>query len=260
MKNRFLLLLPIFTLTACGQGVFDIAAPTKLDHSGTWNDNYYTVFDKELKEREVTKVTLDKINNKVFREYGDDNFRLLEPNYDQYTIYDYMPNSYGEVFKYSRYSESVKYGFTSKLFDGQMNCNGDYEGARIQINEDGFSGSFGRTLNSASYLYLHFKSAIDFKNPALVPSSHYSNITIRLTFYKDDSATEYSYPLTDIPSNFGDGYTFFGFSLEGIDIKGVKHYAISYTLDYDPLKEEEPSVGHALFMYELGFKNPAFLD
>ena len=48
------------------------------------------------------------------------------------------------------------------------------------------------------------------------------------------------------------------FSLEGMDLKGVRDFSISYTLVDEPAKKVDPNVGHALLLYEFGFKNPSF--
>lgn len=254
-KNKFIALALTILLSSCGADLNKLA-PYAIDHSGAWHDNYYTYFDPALKDVETNKVTLDKDTNKVFVTYNDPNFKAVEK--DQATLdyyHDFLLEGYGPQKRLSNYIDEVKDGFISKLFDGQLFCHGYYELARVQINEEGFSSSFYRPIKNASYLYLNFKSALDFKT--YHPGSHDDIITIHITLY-GDKATTYSYQLNDVPTNAGETYIFYGFSLEGLDISNVKDFAISYTLDYDAGKIEEPSIEHALLLYEFGFGYPNF--
>lgn len=258
MKNKLLSLSLILLLTSCG-AYLDKAVPSKIDHSGTWLNNYYTNFDSSLKEKTVEDIVLKADENKVFTTFGGDNFKTLQLDYEKYLYGDYDTNkSFGENFKLSKVNEEIKDGFVSKLFDGQLFCNGDYEKARIQINENGFSSPFYKELESASYLYLHFKSAIDFKSPGLKPASHLDTITLNITFYKEDKGYNYTYQLSDVPTNAGETYIFYGFSLEGFDLTGMKDFSISYKLDYDIIKESYPDLNHALLLYEFSLVNAKF--
>ena len=257
MKNKGLLILFTLLLTSCGSSLSSLI-PYKVDHSASWNDNYYSYFDQSLLNKTVVKKTLDKYENKVFTSYQDMNFRNVEPNYNSYSYEDDWDSDigYGPHFKLSNINNEVKEGFVSKLFDGQLFCHGYYEKARIQINESGFSSSFYHELESASYLYLNFKSAIDFKSYKSV-MEHTDDVTINITFYSD-KAYQYSYSLTGVPANYSEGYVFYGFSLEGLNIKGARDFSISYKLDYDIIKDENPDVAHALLLYEFGLVNAVF--
>lgn len=255
LKNKLFLLIPVFLLASCGVDIYKVASPN-IDHSRNWHDNYFTYFKEELKDVETNKVTLDRNINKVFTSYDDQNFKDIESeqaNLDYYN--DFASNGYGTNKKLSKYNEEIKDGFVSKLYDGQFFCYGNYELARVQINENGFSSSFYHKLVSADYLYLNFKSALDFKTYS--PGAHNDVITIHISFYGENNVT-YSYQLDNVPTNNGESYIFYGFSLKGLDIKNSTDYSISYTLNYDAGREIEPSIEHALLLYEFGLSNPIF--
>lgn len=261
MKTKFIPLLGVLVLTSCGTKVSKLGA-FNMDHSANWQDNYYTYFDTSLLSLTNKVVALDKDINKVFTSYGDENFLLLEPlasGEEALSYYDDFSDDagYGQVMKLSRHNNYIREGVASKLFDGQLFCHGYYEAARVQINENGFSSSFGKKLTSADYLYLNFKSALDFKSNKVEP--HLGDITINISFYNSDSSTTYSYSLKDVPTNQGETYIFYGFSLEGLDLNNPSSFSISYKLDSDSyIKEKGIDISHALLLYEFGFKNPTF--
>lgn len=256
MNKRFLLIAPLLILSSCGAQMNKIA-PNAIDHSGKWKDNYYTYFDASLKEKKVEEVLLDKEKNKVFTTFDDPNFASLdEMSKDMSNYYNnFASDGFGPTHKLGNYNESIKEGFVSKLFDGQLFCHQYYELSRVQIGESGFSSSFNKSLESASYLYLNFKSAVDFKTYHV--NAHQASFKIHITFYGEKNYC-YTYLLEDVPTNAGETYVFYGFSLEGLDIKGTRDFSISYTLIDEPARKEEPTIEHALLLYEFGFKDPIF--
>ena len=186
MKNKLLMLIPLFALTACGTKVSKLGT-FGLDRSAVWEDNYYTYFDNDLLEVENTKVTLDKDTHKVFTSYTDANFLLLEERAsgdNKLSYYDDFDeeNGYGPVMKLSHHNNYIREGVVSKLFNGQLFCHGYFEKARVQIKESGFSSDFGKKLVSSDYLYLQFKSSLDFKSAPV--DGHEDDLTINISFYK----------------------------------------------------------------------------
>lgn len=261
MKNKFLFALSLFALTSCGTKVNKLGN-YELDHSGNWNDNYYTYYDESLKALPNNIIPLTINHNKVFTSYTDDNFLALEERAEGDNAFSYYADfdnniGYGPNMKLSKSNNYIREGFVSKLFDGQLFCHGYYEAARIQINEQGFSSSFGHKLKSSDYLYLNFKSALDFKSHEV--KGHTADITLMITFYSHESGITYSYPLTDVPTNEGETYIFFGFSTKELNLNHADSFAISYNLNKDNYNEEKGvEYAHALLLYEFGFKNPIF--
>ena len=261
MKCKYLVILLPLLLSSCGLQEKNLAS-YELDHSTDWNKNYYTVFDESLLSLDHEIVELDKDANKVFTGYDDPNFLALEDRASGEDALSYFADfdtekGYGQVMKLSNFNDGVKEGFPSKLFDGQLFCHGYYEAARVQIKESGFSSSFHEELVSSDYLYLNFKSALNFKGNQIDP--HVDDITINITFYNAEKGITYSYPLKDVPTNMGETYIFYGFSTKDLDLNNATSFSISYKLDKESYNSEKgTSIEHALLLYEFGFKNPTF--
>lgn len=241
-------------LSSCGTELSK-TAHFNVDHSGVWEDNFYTRWDESLRNKETEQVTITEDENQVFTSFYDQHFLDLEPDHSL-TYYDFDETSFGTHRNLALHDPLVNDGFVSKLFNGLLFCNGWYELARVQINEEGFSSSFYKPIQSADYLFLQFKSALDFKQHS--PTAHYADITIHISLYGKRNVT-YSFPLVNVITNASDGYTFFGFSLDGFDISGTTDFAITYTLDRDEYNEEKgTNISHALMLYEFGFGHPTF--
>ena len=260
MKHKLLFVFSLFALTSCGTK-FNELGPYGMDHSTNWQDNYYTYFDAKLAVLPTETISLDKDANKVFTSYADPNFIAQESRAagEDALIYydDDTTDGFGQTMKLSNVNSYVKEGVTSKLFDGRMFCYSRYEKVRVQINQNGFTCGLGKKLVSSDYLYLHFKSSLDFKSHQV--DMHKSDITIKITFYSNEKGITYSYPLTDILSNAGESYYFYGFSTKDLDLNNATSFAISYTLDKDEYNiEKGVNYDHALLLYEFGFKNPTF--
>ena len=264
MKNKLIFIISLFALTSCGTKV-SMLGNYGLDHSANWKDNYYTYFDEKLSKLDVEEHILDVDDNKVFTSFKDDNFIALEERATGDNAYSYEMDfdpdiGFGSNMKLSKDNEKVKEGVASKLFDGQMFCYGYFEAARVQINENGFTSSFGKALVSSDYLYLNFKSALNFKSNDI--EAHEDDVTLHITFYSNEKGIRYSYSLTDVVTNYSESskaYTFFGFSTKDLDLNNATSFAISYTLDKESYNEENDlDIDHALLLYEFGFKNPVF--
>ena len=260
MKRKFIFVLSLFALTSCGTKVNKLGA-AGMDNSGVWQDNYYTYFDEKLAALPTETISLDKDANKVFTSYTDPNFIAQEERAtgeDALVYYDDdTTDGYGQTMKLSNVNSYVKEGVTSKLFDGRMFCYSRYEKVRVQINQNGFTADFGKKLVSSDYLYLNFKSSLDFKSQPV--DMHKADITLKITFYSNEKGITYSYPLKDVATNAGESYYFYGFSTKDLDLNNATSFAISYTLDKDEYNiEKGVNIDHALLLYEFGFKNPTF--
>ena len=117
--------------------------------------------------------------------------------------------AYGPAVKLSSYDSSFKYGVTSKMFDGQMFCNGDYANARTQVKpigqdstdtNGGFGVLFSKESNDASYFMMNFKCSVvlaDNQNLTGVRSS--LNLKLGL-FMRNETGYTYQ-PLTSPTTN-----------------------------------------------------------
>lgn len=282
----------MFALTSCGYGLEELYDGDAYN-SPIFEKNYYRVWDDELVNNitnpNAEEIELDYEENKVFLSYyGDEHFHILEPkraesntpdeNNPGLLTYDGIDASvadyyYGPNKCLSKIDDSFKYGYISKLFDGQMFCGGKFQLSRVQIDEAGFGKLFEKECVSAKYFAMNFKASSDYtqKNDNPATNNHRSEINLKIGFYlANNNGFEkkvYTYKLQDIegnlttksvPTNTGDdrepaycSYIFFGFELGStIDISRCRGISVSYELLKDPDKENK-GLDYALMLYEI---------
>ena len=285
MKNRFkiLFLAPALLLTGCGYGLKEIYEGS-VYISVDYYENFYREWNQDINyHSEKSKVDnldedvyqLDKDKDHVFTKFGEENFAYNQPDYEKYSyssdIYEPPEGqlSYGQTFALNKVEPSFKYGYVSKLFNGQMFCNARYEIARVQIDEDGFGMKFNKELDKHSYFALNFKAALDYRRDGKntnIPG-HNSEINLIVNFYcKTDSPKLHrvpvSYQIDEIKTNTpeqinGGNYVFFGFDLSNIKIDRCVGISIEYELISDDYITAHPDEGwtHCLLLYELFLPN-----
>lgn len=283
IKSKFLILLPTLLLTGCGYGLKEVY-PGTVYNSPDYYQNFYREWDKnvnyhkdnsKVENKEETVYQLDETNDLVFTKFSDANFLAVQPDRDNYSypydIYEPLDGklSYGQTFALSKNEQSFKYGYTSKLFNGQMFCNGTYEIARVQIDESGFGMEFSKEIEQYSYFALNFKASLDYRKngeSTNIPS-HYSSVNLIVNFYCKTDNQKYhrvpvQYQIDNIATNspetlFGENYVFFGFSLENINIDRCVGVSIEYQLLSDEYKNAHPDEEwtHCLLLYELFLPN-----
>lgn len=281
MKNKFkfLLLSPTLLICACGYGLKEIY-PGSVYNSVDYYENFYREWDKDINyHSETSKVDnideetyeLNKEKDRVFTSFNSDNFAFLQSDYEKYSytsdIYEPPEGklSYGQTFALSKTESSFKYGYVSKLFNGQMFCNGNYEIARVQIDEDGFGMKFNKELDKYSYFALNFKASLDYRKDGQntnIPG-HNSKVNLLINFFcKTDNQKLHrvpvSYTIDNIKTNSsetidGSNYIFFGFDLSNIKIDRCAGISIEYQLISDDYIEAHKDEGwkHCLLLYEL---------
>ena len=235
---KFLSLASIFALSACGYGLKEVYDGIPYN-SSVFTDNYFNVWDKGINHNNmansnITKTLneriLDKKEDLVF-EYLEDanheedykNFQQCEPNWFDYAYcWDKRDasvigkKSYGPDVSLNKADNSFKQGVRSKLFDGQMFCNGDFQQARVQIGSStseypGFGIQLGKECFSSSYFMCNFKcSTVTDKNQNL-SNKLSTNLKLKIGFYlKNDNGYTYvpvSYVINDAPTNSGDDHS-----------------------------------------------------
>lgn len=282
-KIKSLVLLPVISvLSACGIRLKEVY-PSDGYNNTNFALNYYKEYDKEIdpsKPNQIVKtidVPLDDPKYSVTESYEDaktKGYTGTDLNY----VSDDKPNDdkknlvYGPTYKLSNYDESFKYGYISKLFDGQMFCHGGFELVRVQGDERGFGRLFEKEVTSMSndaYFALNFKPAsnVNAKQRANVPN-HKSSFELFVSFYLKDgnyyTQIKTSHTFTDIPTNKSDSfdgsnYSFFAFKLADsngtyIDITRCKGFSLSYRLINDELSGQYENYVHSLLFYEMIFK------
>ena len=269
MKSKYkLVLFPlIFALSSCGYGLKEVY-PGDAYATGNFQKDYYRVWNEKIDERSsknniirTESYELNEDADYVFTEYSDSNFRLVDKSSFENLKYedDYYPNQedkylntgYGPTKKCSRIDDSFRYGYLSKLYDGQMFCHGRYQQARVQIDTEGFGALFAKETTLDTYFAVNFKASYDYTKYNDVDFSPYgtqnvpkteTKVTLKVSFYcKEDKGyikKTFSYPISNIDTNAGENpsiYTFFGFRTINYDLSRVAGYSIEFDFDRDDL-------------------------
>ena len=282
-KIKFLLLSPTLLICACGYGLKEVY-PGSVYNSVDYYENFYRIWDEDIAyHTEKSKVDnidenvyiLNKETDHVFTSFNSDNFAYVQSDYDKYSyasdIYEPPEGklSYGQTFALSKSEPSFKYGYVSKLFNGQMFCNGSYEIARVQIDEDGFGMKFNKEIDKYSYFALNFKASLDYRKDGVNTNlpSHTSKVNLLINFFcKTDNQKLHrvpvSYTIDNIKTNSGEtidgsNYIFFGFDLSNIKIDRCTGISIEYQLLEDEYLAAHPDEEwtHCLLLYELFLPN-----
>ncbi len=289
---KILLIAPALVVSSCGYGLKEVYSGIPYNTTDFFK-NYYNVWNDNINPyKEGNKITvlkdtyeLDEVKDKVFRRLSDANFKDVDDSWSTYAYtYDKVEptdgtKAYGPAVKLSSYDSSFKYGVTSKMFDGQMFCNGDYANARTQVlptNQDsenpngGFGVLFSKESNDASYFMMNFKcSVVLADNQNLTGARSTLNLKLGL-FMRNETGYTYqplTYTIYDVPTNSGDDhsappfsmrnemYVCFGFSLEKFDTDRLVGFSVQYEKVSDTYSETNPdkTTYHAMMLYEVSF-------
>lgn len=277
--KKFLLFLPLVSLASCGYSLSYLVEGNKYN-SPIYKENYYRYWDPTYK---VAKKGVEKTLNEnefiaKFKDLYKYDARLINKS-DLYGDIDY-----GQEYKMNLVDNQFKYGYQSKLFDGQVVCGGYYQLSRIQIDEKGFSGSFEKESSELSYFALQFKSTTDSKLPCLrldetgpenvrvhndpmhgdgeASLYHTSVINLTIGLYTKNLNNElvrnsYTAVITNERTNDGSAYIFFAFDLREEHLSRMVGFSISYTVQDDLIDHNKnvpgtpESLDYALFLYEM---------
>ena len=288
-RFKMLIIAPSLLITACGYGLKEVYNGVPYN-SPNFFENYFNVWNKAINPNvEGNKISekkdnydLDVEKNKVFTSFYDVNFHECDNNWSNY-LYTYdkvkpedtEKKAYGPSVKLSNYDDSFRYGVTSKLFDGQMFCNGDFQNSRTQVEptnqgaEHGFGVLFSKESNDASYFMMNFKCSVVTASSQNL-SSGYSNLKVTVSFILKNN-NGYTYvPVTgtveNVPTNSGDDhylppfsgrdnmYVCYGFSLAGLNITRLIGFTVQYEKISDTVSPKyDEQTYHAMMLYEVSF-------
>ena len=273
MKSKKLLgLLPVIFLSSCG---FNSAYLVKGNqyNSPVFSENYYTHWDDELKNAQAgLSKDVDAISD------FDDLYTI-----DQNMIEDlstlkqkYMfADDYAMDYKMNNIDESFNYGYQSKLFDGQVECLGYYQLARVQIYDSGFSMRFAKESSELSYFAMQFKATTDNTvdcypidsdtiSEAGSPSHdtnlfHSSTIKLNIGVYTKDGndikKNTFSSIVVNENTNRGSAYIFHAFDLKEYNLSRCVGLSVDYEILEDKLvsqnKEKGINLDYSLMLYEI---------
>lgn len=276
-------LLPSLALTSCRYGLKEIYN-NQFFNSPIFEDNYYRMWDSNLSRIDNRQTYEITSNDRVFTTYQQFIDYNIDPSsissnlkYTEDMEYDGEGSlyniGYGPTKKMSRVDSSFKKGYVSKLFDGQMFCNGSYQLARVQIDNTGFGKLFEKQLQSynlggESYFALNFKASCDYTRSEefgnITP--HESSLDLTISFYLKNNKNNFDvidtkYHLTGIPTNPSEShsnptdsslgtYIFYGFKFN-FDISSLQGISITYDNLDDPFVNLHPDLDYSLMLYEM---------
>ncbi|MDR0934911.1 MAG: hypothetical protein LBM03_01225 [Erysipelotrichaceae bacterium] len=285
MRNKIGLLLLVGVLSSCGYGLREIYTGDAYN-SPIFGENYYRHYDEAINPNidnqitETVELRLTDLGTAYATNYADAYIldeQIPAPGevgettvngVQKLTYADYEdkdnPNSigkkYGATKRMSLVDPIFSKGYVSKLFDGQMFCNGYYQLARVQIDEGGFGATFEKELvdQTGSYFALNFKAADNnILNPDEAITGHISRINIHISFFLRNSKgykeikVSHEMDAYANPSEMYVNYNFLAFSLERIDITRCAGIGISYDLLDDDMYNGNEDIEHSLMLYEM---------
>ena len=261
--KKYLLLLPIVALTSCGYSLDYIVEGNKYN-SPIFSENYYRQWNQELAN---AKQGLD-IDVENYITSFSDLFKIDASVFDKYSISD----DYGEDYKMNLVDDMFNYGYQSKLFDGQVQCLGYYQLARIQIDGSGFSMRFSKEGNNLDYFAMQFKATTDntatcymvnSDNLATKDSDMFHDSTVYLTvslYTKNDDNQIVKNNFNTVidfdnnTTNYGSHYKFLAFSLKDYNLSRLVGISFEYTVDDELIdwnKQKGIDIDYSLMLYEL---------
>lgn len=261
--KKYLLLLPIVALTSCGYSLDYIVEGNKYN-SPVFSENYYRHWDNELKNAKQGQL----VNVDNYITSFSDLFKLDASVYDKYAVAD----EYGDEYKMNLVDDMFNYGYQSKLFDGQVQCLGYYQLARVQIDESGFSMRFSKEGGELDYFAMQFKATTDNTATCYKLNSdelaqkdadmfHDSIVNLTISLYtkndnneiiKNDFNVEVDF--LNNTTNYGSYYKFLAFSIKDYNLSRLVGLSFTYVVDDELInwnKTKGVDIDYSLMLYEV---------
>ena len=290
-KMKYLLLLPLIGIVSCGYSSSYLVEGDKYV-SANFKENYYKHWDSELKSSKKVSP-IDVSGEAYIHDYGYlqnsstlENFGDIDLNYfDKDPIVD----EYGQEFKMVSVDDSFRYGYQSKLFDGQLVCgiqNGQdgrdgrpdyrYQKGRVQTAESGFSVRFSKESKELQYFAMQFKVSTDNTRKYYAigkdeyrkqPDSalyHNSSIRLTITLYLKENLNIIGHPFNiDVDfnnktTNVGGHYTFVAFDLAKYETDTFAFTRlVGVSVEYNVLSDELIDYNIAKGVEDIGYDDYA---
>jgi hypothetical protein len=227
---------------------------------GTYSNN--VTFDGNTISRKGLKTMYPEVLNYT----ANDTTTALttDPAHDWRYVYvgrdsDYVGHSFGRTKCLATSDGAFKNGFLSKLYDGQLYCNGDHMRALVQFDSNGYDAFFPKTMASGDYFLMSLRGGSNYlENMTVTNSIATGDVVRRLTMFdatfKFYVASDSGYTYTSVlakdvvvrTDSGGEGVTWFGFKFSAIGIAstaGIVGFSFSYTNFRDPaidISKESP--------------------
>lgn len=174
-----------------------------------------------------------------------------EKNVSLNSMYDWVPGykdlddedffqknpSFGRYYSMGRIDDSFKEGYLSKLYNGQLYCDGYHSLAFVCLENSGFTSLYSKEMISGDYFLMSFRGGSDYVGGR----GHNQNeprisaFDLSVDFYyrngnKYDYVTVTSKQAITETDHGGEGTTMFGFRFSdiGLDPKGIAGIGIHY--------------------------------
>lgn len=293
-RYKLLLLFPALVLSSCGYGLKQTYKGIPYA-SSVFAENYFNEWNKEINpfsdKNKIVSTSTEMVlgeEDHTFSSFNSQQFRDCEANWNTYNyIIDLEDNRpandnsilYGQDVKLSAIDDSFKYGVESKLFDGQLFCNGGFENSRVQVEptnqgeQKGFGLLFKKECARASYFMMNFKACVTREDGSYngVIKDGKSKIVLHINFYvKGESGYKcvpVSYTLDNVFTNMSEyhnNYTCFGFRLDrlfdNLNSTRIAGLSVQYEKVSDTYSDANPSekTMHALWLYEISFPHSSW--
>ena len=267
-NRKTLCILPILTLVSCGQSVNYLVEGNRYN-SPIFAENFYRHWDAELKNVNDSHIINHNLGEGEFITSFADLYK-----YDENVLVTGYTSAddYGADYKMNSINEMFNYGYQSKLFDGQVQCLGYYQLARVQTDPNGFSMRFSKESDTLDYFAMQFKATTDntadcYKvnsdEKATTDSEMFHNSVVALTislYTKNDNNDIIKNSFTSTISfegnstNNGSKYVFYAFSLKEYNLDRLTGLSINYSVDDELVnwnKTKGIDVDYSLMIYEM---------
>jgi len=203
-------------------------------------------------------------------------------------LYDWLPSdiyktdqeffsskpSFGRYYSGVRAVEELGNGYLSKLYNGQLYCNGTHSKAFVCIDESGFTQIFPKKIKSADWFLMSFRGGSDDLSAGGTlydGKPRISKFDLSLDFYYQNASGTYDYRtvtaekvLTETDAG-GEKTTLFGFRLSDVlsETSGIAGIGIRFTNFADRIHGNRVSasmpkttdIQFGLLLYEIMFPN-----
>ena len=195
-KKPFIFLLAALALSSCNKT--NLLYGANAYNSPVFDENYYTEWE-DIKE--IDKKA-DKLKTKRTHVVSDffcsdlsgqgEKIKIGNETITKYTWAGDKSKQFGYNNNLSKIEKKFSYGITSKLFDGRVRCERQYQKSRVQLNNSGFAMYFPKLLVSHKYLGLACRGGTNYYE-SKEPNFSHSDLEVDFTwsFYIHLSSGEY---------------------------------------------------------------------
>ena len=185
--------------------------------------------------------------------------------------------SFGRYYSLGRVDEGFKRGYLSKLYNGQLYCDGYHSLAFVCIDNNGFTQLFPRTIEKADYFVMSFRGGSDFTGGRNRYGSEprVSAFDLSVDFYylqdgKYNYKTVKGEKVTTETDHGGEATTMYGFRFSeiGLDASGICGIGVHYDNFEDlyssasgkisSLMPKTTEYQFGLLLYEIMFPNASW--